>query len=364
MAYFGIISLRLTLLVTVFSILVSGNLRALSFKDINEDGNEKVVEQTVSINLNQSVFTVSKKFLSVAITVSLIREHWPHISFTSEKFFTLAKGLSPAFLRVGGTAEDFLIYDDSTGLNKYKNFTNFTITHNDLDKIHLLSSKANWDVLFGLNVLLRQKDGSWNASNPKQIMQYVADSGYHFGWELGNEPNHFDDFNKSLSPEDLASDFHTLREILKSSPQFGNFLVGPDVTRIHENSKSASYLQSFVSGAKDVIDAVTWHQYYLDKRNCTEKDFYNPNVLDKFLRELEAANDVLDKTAPGIPRWMGETGSAFGGGAPGLSDRYVAGFMWLDKLGLAARLGHEVVIRQSFVKGSYALLDEDWIQIL
>lgn len=32
---------------------------------------------------------------------------------------------------------------------------------------------------------------------------------------------------------------------------------------------------------------------------------------------------------------------------------------WLDKLGLAARLGHEVVIRQSFVKGSYALVDED-----
>lgn len=186
MAYFGIISLRLTLLVTVFAILVSGNLRALSFKDINEDGNEKVVEQTVSINLNQSVFTVSKKFLSVAITVGLIREHWPHISFTSEKFLTLAKGLSPAFLRVGGTTEDFLIYDDSTGFNKFKNFTNFTITHKDFDKIHLLSSKANWDVLFGLNVLLRQKDGSWNASNPKQIMQYVADNGYHFGWELGN----------------------------------------------------------------------------------------------------------------------------------------------------------------------------------
>ena len=186
MAYFGIIFPRLTLLISVFSILVSGNLRALSFKDINEDGKEKSVEQTVSINLNQSVFTVSKKFLSVAITVGLIREHWPHINFTSEKFFTLAKGLSPAFLRVGGTAEDFLIYDDSPGLNKHKNFTNFTITHEDLDKIHLLSSKANWDVLFGLNVLLREKDGSWNASNPKKIMQYVADSGYHFGWELGN----------------------------------------------------------------------------------------------------------------------------------------------------------------------------------
>ena len=32
---------------------------------------------------------------------------------------------------------------------------------------------------------------------------------------------------------------------------------------------------------------------------------------------------------------------------------------WLDKLGLAARLGHEVVVRQTFVKGSYSLLDDN-----
>ena len=30
---------------------------------------------------------------------------------------------------------------------------------------------------------------------------------------------------------------------------------------------------------------------------------------------------------------------------------------WLDKLGLAARLSHDVVIRQTFVAGNYALLD-------
>ena len=32
---------------------------------------------------------------------------------------------------------------------------------------------------------------------------------------------------------------------------------------------------------------------------------------------------------------------------------------WLDKLGLAARFKHEVVVRQTFVKGSYSLLDDD-----
>ena len=147
---------------------------------------DNYVEQNVSINLDRSVFTVSEKFLSVAIDSGIMMQHWPDVNFTSEKLFNLARGLSPAFLRIGGTAADFLIYDDSQGFQKPKNFSNFTITHQDLDKIHLLSYKAGWDVMFGLNVLLRKQDGSWDASNPKEIMQYVAEHGYNFGWELGN----------------------------------------------------------------------------------------------------------------------------------------------------------------------------------
>ena len=145
---------------------------------------DNFVEQNVSINLDRSVFTVSEKFLSVAIDSGIMLHHWPHVNFTSERLFNLAKGLSPAFLRVGGTNEDFLIYDE--GLQNPKNLSNFTITHQDLDKIHLLSYKAGWDVMFGLNVFLRKQDGSWDASNPKEIMQYVAEHGYNFGWELGN----------------------------------------------------------------------------------------------------------------------------------------------------------------------------------
>ncbi|XP_058962394.2 heparanase isoform X1 [Pocillopora verrucosa] len=379
----------------------------------------KAVEHNVSINLDRAVFTVNEKFLSVAIDSGILRHHWsPYVNFTSEKLYTLAKGLSPAFLRVGGTSEDFLIYDDSKDFQTFQNFSNFTISHADLDKIHLLSSKADWDVMFGLNVFLRGKDGSWNASNAKEIMQYVADHGYHFGWELGNEPNLFKKFNKSISPEELTADFTTLREILKSNPGFGNFLVGPDVTRILNHSKSGiylersisseelaedfhtlrailegspqfgnylvgpdmatvtsektgSFLRSFFTHAKDVIDAVTWHQYYVNGRTCSEKDFYNPEVLDYFLHEVSEANSILDGIKSGFSRWLGETSSAYGGGASGLSDRYVAGFMWLDKLGLAARFKHEVVVRQTFVKGNYSLLDDDldpnpdyWLSLL
>ena len=62
---------------------------------------------------------------------------------------------------------------------------------------------------------------------------------------LSSEPNHFVDFGKSISPEELAEDFHTLRAILQSSPQFGNYLVGPDVTSISNHSKSASFFERY-----------------------------------------------------------------------------------------------------------------------
>ena len=68
-------------------------------------------------------------------------------------------------------------------------------------------------------------------------------------------------------------------------------------------------------------------RYYVDGRTCSEEDFYKPHILDHLLHELKSVNYIMDKYCPGIPRWLGETSSAFGGGAPGLSDRYVAGFM-------------------------------------
>ena len=68
-------------------------------------------------------------------------------------------------------------------------------------------------------------------------------------------------------------------------------------------------------------------RYYVDGRSCSEGDFYNPRILDYLLHELNTVNYIMKKYDPGAPRWLGETSSAYGGGASGLSDRYVAGFM-------------------------------------
>ena len=73
---------------------------------------------------------------------------------------------------------------------------------------------------------------------------------------------------------------------------------------------------------------------------------------------MSTVEDFLAKNSMKRPLWLGETSSAYGGGAHGLSDRYVATFLWLDKLGQAAVHGYQVVIRQSFYHGCYAMIGE------
>src|SRR4051794_22441120 len=83
-------------------------------------------------------------------------------------------------------------------------------------------------------------------------------------------------------------------------------------------------------------------------------DFLNATILDWFLNVVDGY-----KSMNFTPLIISETSSAWGGGAPNLSDTYAAGFVWLDKLGLSALHGLDVVARQQVAGGNYALLTYD-----
>ena len=137
--------------------------------------------------------------------------------------------------------------------------------------------------------------------------------------------------------------------------------------------KAFKYLNNVVKYSKNALDAITWHQYYLNGHTCTLKDFLNITILDTLKKDVIQLHKFLFKNQITLPMWLGETSSAYGGGAPGLSDRYVACFSWLDKLGLIAAMNrnYQVIIRQTFYHGHYALIGEDlepnpdfWISVL
>nr|CAD7452385.1 unnamed protein product [Timema tahoe] len=306
----------------------------------------------------------------------------------SKKLLLLASHLSPGYLRVGGTAADCLIFNLMSDGRVEQDYTNlgqsyirvdggecayegksclqnrcedFTMSVSDWDLINELAINTGLDLLFDLNVLLR--DGNmWNSTNAKDLVDYSHERNYSVIWQLGNEPNAFPHaFNTSISGAQLADDFAALRSVIEShSASKEPMVVGPDVTAPRGLvTTPLTFLQEFLEAQSDSINAVTWHQYYLNGRIATLKDFIEPSIFNKLYKQILEVQQVMTKTNTSLPLWLSETSSAYGSGAPGLSDRFVAGFLWLDKLGMAARLGLKVVIRQSLYGGYYSLLDLD-----
>uniref|UniRef100_G1KKK3 Heparanase n=1 Tax=Anolis carolinensis TaxID=28377 RepID=G1KKK3_ANOCA len=344
---------------------------------------------------------VSPFFLSLTIDANLATDP-RYIAFLgSAKLRTLARGLSPGFLRFGGTKTDFLIFDPKEEptleekvfldqvarqdvcrfrsppldvmqvlqsqwpfqamvllRDQYKNkYRNTTITRSTVDILYNFAHCAGLHLIFGLNALLRKGSSQWDSTNAQLILDYTDSQNYSMSWELGNEPNSFK--HKSgiyIDGYQLGQDFIHLRQLLNNYSRYKTAkLYGPDVGQPRKNTQKL--LRRFLKSGGKVIDSVTWHHYYLNGRTATREDFMSPDVLDTFITAVQEELQLVDDTVPGKSVWLGETSSAYGGGAPQLSNTYLAGFMWLDKLGLSARLGIDVVMRQVlFGAGSYHLV--------
>ncbi|XP_036877083.2 heparanase isoform X2 [Manis javanica] len=280
---------------------------------------------------------VSPAFLSVTIDANLATDPRFLTFLGSPKLRTLAKGLSPAYLRFGGTKTDFLIFDPKkeptfeersywqSQVNQdicksgsipsdvekslhlewpfqeqlllteqyQKKFKNSTYSRSSVDMLYTFANCSGLDLIFGINALLRTADLQWNSSNAQLLLDYCSSKSYNISWELGNEPNSFR--KKSgifIDGFQLGKDFIELHKLLGKSAFKTAKLYGPDVGQ--PRGKTVEMLRSFLKAGGKVIDSVTWHQ-------------------------------------------------------------------WLDKLGLSARMGIEVVMRQVFFgAGNYHLVDKNF----
>lgn len=358
----------------------------------------------LDFSTERSVHLVSPSFLSFTIDANLATDPRFLTFLGSPKLRTLARGLSPAYLRFGGTKTDFLIFDPKkepsfeersywqsqfnqdicksgfipSDVEKrlqlewpfqeqlilreqhQKKFKSSTYSRSSVDILYTFAKCSGLDLIFGLNALLRTADLRWNSSNAQLLLDYCSSMSYNMSWELGNEPNSFQKkagiFIDGLQ---LGEDFIELHELLGNSTFKNTKLYGPDVGQ--PRGKTVKMLRSFLKAGGGVIDSITWHHYYLNGRIATKEDFLNPDVLDTFILSVQKVFQVVNKTRPHKKVWLGETSSAYGGGAPLLSNTFAAGFMWLDKLGLSARMGIEVVMRQVFFgAGNYHLVDENF----
>lgn len=119
-------------------------------------------------------------------------------------------------------------------------------------------------------------------------------------------------------------------------------------------------------------DVVSWHFYptfapeHFNKHNLpwflqplisAPSLLLEPSVLDRVGQDATSISKLTAANVPGAEVWLGETGSAVGGGAANVSNAFVDGFEYLDKLGQMALRGNSLVFRQTLCGYRYGLVD-------
>ncbi|KAG0707872.1 Heparanase [Chionoecetes opilio] len=409
-----------------------------------EEVEEDVVE--VKVDVEEVLQVVPDTFLSLALSPRLMQRGWSNFNTSSPLLLSLVRALSPAVLRVGGSAANFVTYDptpeplseghrkgghlghrrdegglrrDEEGRDRHHDigrgrggdeihaeedmmddlettdeeeedagrcedsqlstttFTNFTITRTDWTRLLHFTEAVGMRLLFDLNQFYRGPGDSWDPSNGRLLLRDACTEGFtSMVWQLGNEPNSYKHkFGFVLTGEQTARDYEALKT---GPPQHLHHHHHHNTTGTTTDEGAAGvgifamdYLKSFLSALTFDPLALTWHQYYLNGHEAVVADFMDPAVMNQLAWEVAQVVAVRDHLAAGRPIWLTESGSAWGGGAPGLSNAFVSGFSWLDKLGVAAAGGVAVVARQTLYQACYALLDphlrpypDYWLSVL
>uniref|UniRef100_A0A3Q2ZKJ4 Heparanase 2 (inactive) n=1 Tax=Hippocampus comes TaxID=109280 RepID=A0A3Q2ZKJ4_HIPCM len=317
----------------------------------------------LDVNTRSPTRVLSENFLSLQLDPSIISDGWL-VFLSSKRLVTLARGLSPAFLRFGGKRTDFLQFNNQKNLAKYrgpgpdyylKNYDDVIFScqhicmHKDcktrhttnvdlqllcgflparsLDKLYNFADCAGLHLILGLNALHRNPDNSWNTSSTLTLLKYSAGKKYNISWELGNEPNAYRSMvGRAINSTQLAQDYTQLRTLLQSVRYYNRaHLYGPNAGRPRRNA--ILLLDGFMKDAGSVIDAVTWQHYFQDGGVKKVEDFLKTRLLDALREQMTKVAKVVSTHAPGKKVWLGGLGPAWSGGINNLSDTFAAAFL-------------------------------------
>jgi heparanase 1 len=290
----------------------------------------------------------------------------------------VTKNLSPAYLRIGGSDADKIIYDfqNTTGINNapLPPHTSGTFRTSDWERLQAFTSATQTALIFTINAgpSARIANGSWNGSNFRELLLFSQErQDAPVVWEFGNEVNahwlHFGVQNQ-ISAATYAHDFQTARNLI-SSIRPRDRIVGPASAYWPILGEPIPWLTEilpgFLKNADFPLDVITWHFYPTQSDRCgfgvrkaNQEQFYKLETFNEVRQWAFNIRQERDRFHPQAKIWLGESGPAQCGGQPKLSNRFLSTLWWLDHLGTIAYMGNEVLVRQSLIGSDYGLLDQ------
>jgi heparanase 1 len=383
--------------------LIQGNLPpAIELKDtaasLTGGKSEEAIIVRATIDTRRAVAQVLPEYLSFTLDTSQLvggkwwnpqadkvetgsgTKHAPLFDFNREKLDMLVAGLSPAYLRIGGSEAD-KVYYDLTDRRAYADKQDVppgyhqTMTAKQWDNLNAFVRRNHLKFVFTLNSgpSARNDDKRWNPENAEALMRYSKEKGYTVDvFELGNEHNLFwyiYGLGNIVDTDQYREDLLVLKGLMqKYYPDAKLGSQGSAIWPVLGEPLGAffGFYKGMIEKSGKDVDAIAWHYYPQQSRRgpfasrkAHPARLLDPENLDEAAHWAGVFTGLRDKHAPGRGIWLGETGNAQFGGEPGVSDAYIGGLWWLDQLGLLAASGVEAVFRQTLAGMNYGMLDPE-----
>lgn len=301
---------------------------------------------------------------------------WDHASLlnldlNNDIFLNAVKAFSPLKIRLGGTLQDKVIYEDhkkpcipfSKNTSELFGFTEGCLPLSRWDELNAFFIKAGALVIFGLNALTGRSIrsdgstfGSWDSTNAESLMRYTVNKGYSmYGWELGNELSG-DGVGVRVSADQYSSDTIALQNLVQnvySNLQPKPLIIAPG------GFFAVNWYKEFMIKTAKSLDVVTHHMYSLGPgvdQHLVDK-ILDPSYLDREANTFSGLQSTLKSSATSATAWVGESGGAYNSGRNLVTNAFVFSFWYLDQLGMASAYNTKTYCRQSLIGGNYGLLN-------
>lgn len=121
-----------------------------------------------------------------------------------------------------------------------------------------------------------------------------------------SEPNSFKHvFNITILAIELAKDYNRLRQLIDEAGYINSILIGPEVNHIGEpNHAGEIYALGFLESKKNIVNYVSWHQYYLNGREAKAIDFVNPRIFNWLPMQIKSIGNVITASAQNVSMWL------------------------------------------------------------
>ena len=341
-------------------------------------------QMEISIDRNASIIgTVRPEFVSTTL------DWWPretegwgnssvvNADLTHPNLIAAARGLSPLFIRIGGSQADSVMYNMSpNGTSTAEEATlkakvycekrpQLCLTMQRWDEVLLFANDVGARIVFTLAYIHHTRDSSleandqrdWDSTNARQLLQYTAQSKHAnrvFGFELGNEVTHK---GKVENITRLVNAYAELRHIIdetwhEQKPK----VLGPASTGQSSTTKLVEELGSH-------IDIATYHKYHAGGKDPELDRYAKSTSIMQHPTSFQALANTVNKYMASPEVWIGEGALAYNSGRQNITDSFVGSFWFANLLGAISKsVPHTVYCRQAFIGGYYELISHETVR--